>query len=74
MIHYNMSGQVSLAYLRDMFRLAYEGQPLAEVRARIVARLLRCWYVAELKQRAMARSARPTRASLHVSRAGCAPA
>jgi hypothetical protein len=65
-IHYNMSGQVSLAYLRDMFRLAYEGQPLAEVRARIVARVLRCWYVAELKRRAMAGSARPARAPQRV--------
>jgi hypothetical protein len=65
-IHYNMSGQVSLAYLRDMFRLAYEGRPLAEVRARIVARMLRCWYVAELKRRALAQSTRRTGASFRV--------
>lgn len=50
-IHYNVGGQISLAYLRDMFRLGYENRPLAELRARSVARWLRCWYVAERKAR-----------------------
>jgi len=57
-IHYNVGGQMSLAYLRDIFRLSYEGQPLAEMRARIAASCLRGWYVAETKRRTMGRDRR----------------
>jgi hypothetical protein len=55
-IHYNVDGQISLAYLLDIFRLAYEKKPLAELRARMVAHWLRFWYVLEKKARAFARS------------------
>jgi hypothetical protein len=54
-IHYNVGGQFSLAYLRDIFRLSYEGQPLAEMRARIAASCLRGWYVAEKRRRTIGR-------------------
>jgi hypothetical protein len=47
LIHYNVDGQISLAYLRDIFRLAYEHEPLGELRARIAAGWLRFWYLAE---------------------------
>jgi hypothetical protein len=45
-IHYNVDGQISLAYLRDAFRLAYEKKPLGELRARAAASWLHCWYLA----------------------------
>jgi hypothetical protein len=45
LIHYNVDGQISLAYLRDIFRLAYEHQPLGELRVRIAALWLRSWYL-----------------------------
>ena len=67
-IHYNVGGQMSLAYLRDIFRLSYEGQPLAEMRARIAASCLRGWYVAENKRRTMGRRDRRTPASPAVPR------
>jgi hypothetical protein len=54
-IHYNVDGQISLAYLLDIFRLAYEKKPLAEFRARMVAHWFRFWYVLEKKSRAIAR-------------------
>jgi hypothetical protein len=47
LIHYNVDGQISLAYLRDSFRLAYEKKPLGELRAQAAATWLRCWYLAE---------------------------
>jgi hypothetical protein len=54
-IHYNVDGQISLAYLRDIFRLAYEHKPLGELRARIVASWLRFWYLVEKKGRRLAK-------------------
>ncbi|HET6159456.1 MAG TPA: hypothetical protein VFE34_14005 [Dongiaceae bacterium] len=44
-IHYNVDGQISLAYLRDIFRLTYEHKPLGELRARVAALWLRVWYL-----------------------------
>jgi len=54
-IHYNVDGQISLAYLRDIFRLAYEHRPLGELRARIVASWLRAWYLLEKNGRRLAK-------------------
>ena len=69
LIHYNVDGQISLAYLRDMFRLAHEQQPLGELRARVLAACVRSWYVAQKKRgriaematNFLARRARPVR-------------
>jgi hypothetical protein len=47
LIHYNVDGQISLAYLRDIFRLLYENKPLGEWRARIAAWSLRLCYLAQ---------------------------
>lgn len=49
-IHYNVDGQISLAYLRDILRLTLEGEPLGELRARFLARGFRLWYVIKKKQ------------------------
>jgi hypothetical protein len=54
-IHYNVDGQISLAYLLDIFRLEYEHKPFGELRARIVATWLRLGYVLDKKARAVAR-------------------
>lgn len=58
LIHYNVDGQISLAYLLDIFRLAYEHKPLGELRARIIATWLRSGYLLEKKSRALARRCR----------------
>ena len=47
LIHYNVDGQISLAYLRDIFRLLYENKPLGEWRARIAALSLRLCYLTQ---------------------------
>ena len=56
-IHYNVDGQISLAYLRDIFRLAFERQPLGEIRARLLAACYRTWYVIEKKRGRLAEMA-----------------
>lgn len=56
-IHYNVDGQISLAYLRDIFRLAYEHQPLGELRARLLAACFRSWYVLQKKRSRLAEMA-----------------
>ena len=47
LIHYNVDGQISLAYLRDIFRLLYENKPFGGLRAHIAALSLRLWYLAQ---------------------------
>ena len=47
LIHYNVDGQISLAYLRDIFRLMYEGKPLGGLRAHVAATSLRLWYLGQ---------------------------
>jgi hypothetical protein len=54
-IHYSVDGQISFAYLRDIFRLTYEHKPLGELRARITASWFRFWYLIEKKSRRLAK-------------------